>query len=84
MSAEFRGRVQHGLVVFYSLDVLPPLWRNVSLLNPMVYMVNSVRYGMIGVTDVDPIASLALLSIATAAVLAVDYSLIKRSYGLTD
>ncbi|MEF8937937.1 MAG: ABC transporter permease, partial [Halovenus sp.] len=31
--------------VFYSLDVLPGLYRTLSLLNPMVYMVNGVRYG---------------------------------------
>jgi ABC-2 type transport system permease protein len=70
--------------VFYSLDVLPPLWRDVSLLNPMVYMVNGVRYGMIGVTEIDPNTSLAVLSAATAAVLFVDYLLFKRGYGLTE
>lgn len=70
--------------VFYSLDVLPPLWRNVSLLNPMVYMVNGVRYGMIGVTEINPNLSLAVLSATTAAVLFVDYLLFKRGYGLTE
>lgn len=70
--------------VFYSLEVLSPLWRTLSLLNPMVYMVNSVRYGMIGVTEVDPYVSLTVLFIATLAVLTVDYHLIKRGYGLTD
>jgi ABC-2 type transport system permease protein len=70
--------------VFYSLEVLPPLWRSVSLLNPMVYMVNSVRYGMIGVTEVDPVASLGVLTGATVVVLAVDYLLIKRGFGITD
>jgi len=70
--------------VFYSLDVLPPLWRDVSLLNPMVYMVNGVRYGMIGVTEIDPNTSLLVLSAATALVLFVDYLLFKRGYGLTE
>ena len=70
--------------VFYSLDVLPPLWRDVSLLNPMVYMVNGVRYGMIGVTEIDPNTSLAVLSAATVVVLLVDYLLFKRGYGLTE
>jgi ABC-2 type transport system permease protein len=70
--------------VFYSLDVLPPLWRDVSLLNPMVYMVNGVRYGMIGVTEINPNLSLAVLSATTAAVLFVDYLLFKRGYGLTE
>jgi len=70
--------------VFYSLEVLPPLWRNVSLLNPMVYMVNGVRYGMIGVTEIDPNASLLVLSVATLVVLSVDLFLFSRGYGLVD
>ncbi|MFB6103026.1 MAG: ABC transporter permease [Haloplanus sp.] len=70
--------------VFYSLDVLPPFWRDVSLLNPMVYMVNGVRYGMIGVTEVDPNISLTVLSAVTLVVLLVDFLLFKRGYGLTE
>lgn len=70
--------------VFYSLDVLPPLWRTVSLFNPMVYMVNGVRYGMIGVTEIDPNTSLTVLSGATVAVLFIDYLLFKRGYGISE
>ncbi|MEF8856373.1 MAG: ABC transporter permease [Haloplanus sp.] len=70
--------------VFYSLDVLPPLWRSVSLLNPMVYMVNGVRYGMIGVTEIDPDTSLLVLSAVTVVVLGIDFLLFKRGYGLTE
>jgi ABC-2 type transport system permease protein len=70
--------------VFYSLDTLPPLWRTVSLANPMIYMVNGVRYGMLGVTEVDPNTSLAVLVGAALVVLAVDVALFERGYGLTD
>jgi len=70
--------------VFYSLEVLPPLWRTVSLFNPMVYMVNGVRYGMIGVTEIEPTTSLLVLTGAAVAVLAVDLALFKRGYGLTE
>ncbi len=70
--------------VFYSLDVLPALWRTVSLFNPMVYMVNGVRYGMIGVTEIDPNASLAVLTTAAVVVVAVDFALFRRGYGLAD
>ena len=70
--------------VFYSLEVLPPLWRTVSLLNPMVYMVNGVRYGMIGVTEIEPTTSLLVLTGAAATVLLVDLALFKRGYGLTE
>ena len=38
--------------VFYSLDLLPEFWRGVSQLNPLVYVVNAFRYGVLGVSDV--------------------------------
>jgi len=70
--------------VFYSLDVLPPLWRQLSLANPMVYMVDSVRYGMLGYADLTPWVSVLVLVGATVAVLAADVWLVKRGFGLTD
>ncbi len=38
--------------VFYSIEMLPEPWDTVSLFNPVLYMVNGVRYGMVGVSDV--------------------------------
>lgn len=38
--------------VFYSISLLPEFWQNVSLLNPILYMVNAFRYGMLGVSDI--------------------------------
>ena len=70
--------------VFYSLDILPPLYRTLSLLNPMVYMVNGVRYGFLGYADVDPNISLAVLAALTIAVILVDIALFRRGYGLVD
>ena len=70
--------------VFYSLSVLPPLYRTLSLLNPMVYMVNGVRFGFLGYQEVDPLVSLAVLSGMTAAVIALDVYLFRRGYGLLD
>ncbi|MDY6769755.1 MAG: ABC transporter permease [Candidatus Nanohaloarchaea archaeon] len=67
--------------VFYSLDLLPAFWRQVSLLNPMVYMVNGVRYGMLGYTDVDPDLALAVLTAATVAVILLDIHLFRTGYG---
>ena len=39
--------------VFYSVDMLPEIWQAISLGNPIFYMINAFRYGLIGVTDVD-------------------------------
>lgn len=45
--------------VFYSVSLLPEFWQNVSLLNPVLYMVNVFRYGILGVSDVSVMGSLA-------------------------
>lgn len=38
--------------VFYSISMLPDFWRQVSLVNPVLYMVNAFRYGLLGVSDI--------------------------------
>ncbi|ARS89254.1 ABC transporter permease [Natrarchaeobaculum aegyptiacum] len=81
--------------VFYSLTMLEPVWQTVSLLNPMVYMVDSVRYGLLGYSDflqiappayaeLAPYASLGVLTALTAIVIAIDVYMFKVGYGLTD
>jgi ABC-2 type transport system permease protein len=47
--------------VFYSIDLLPEFWRNVSLFNPILYMVNAFRYGMLGVSDINIITAFAII-----------------------
>ncbi|MBB3168732.1 ABC transporter permease [Simiduia aestuariiviva] len=39
--------------VFYSIDLLPEFWQGVSQLNPILYVVNTFRYGILGVSDVN-------------------------------
>jgi len=39
--------------VFYSISLLPEFWQGVSKLNPVLYMVNAFRYGILGVSDID-------------------------------
>lgn len=39
--------------VFYSIELLPEFWQTVSLFNPILYMVNAFRYGLLGVTDIN-------------------------------
>ncbi|CAM2194621.1 ABC transporter permease [Paraburkholderia sp. A1RI_3L] len=48
--------------VFYSTHTLPPVWREVSRLNPFFYMIDGFRYGFFGVSDIDPLASLAIVA----------------------
>ena len=51
--------------VFYSLDLLPPFWADVSRLNPLVYVVNGFRYGVLGVSDVNVGFALGMISLFT-------------------
>lgn len=39
--------------VFYSISLLPEFWQSVSMLNPILYMVNAFRYGILGVSDIE-------------------------------
>ncbi|MEX3898126.1 MULTISPECIES: ABC transporter permease [Paraburkholderia] len=48
--------------VFYSTHTLPPGWREVSRLNPFFYMIDGFRYGFFGVSDIDPLMSLAIVA----------------------
>ncbi len=59
--------------VFYSMDLLPDFWAGVSKLNPLVYVVNAFRYGVLGVSDVS--LPLAFGMIALFTVLAFTYSM---------
>ncbi|WP_257298336.1 ABC transporter permease [Haloarchaeobius sp. FL176] len=70
--------------VFYPLSALDGIWYTVSLANPMVHMVDAVRYGFLGYAERDPALSLGILLVATGVVFAVDVALVARGYGLTE
>jgi ABC-2 type transport system permease protein len=56
--------------VFYSVDVLPSPWQELSHLNPIFYLLNAVRYGFLGTSDVSVPLSLAVTGALAAAVVA--------------
>jgi ABC-2 type transport system permease protein len=39
--------------IFYSVDVLSEFWRSLSFANPVLYMINAMRHGMLGVSDIN-------------------------------
>jgi len=45
---------------FYSIDMLPPFWQNVSLFNPVVYLISGFRWSFYGIADVSVFVSLAM------------------------
>lgn len=50
--------------VFFSVEHLPPFWHSVAIANPLLYMINGVRYGILGQADVAWTTSLAVAFLA--------------------
>lgn len=47
--------------IFFSIDMLPDFWKGVSQINPILYMVNGFRLGILGVSDIDLSVALAVM-----------------------
>lgn len=68
--------------VFYTVTMLPPFWQSVSLANPILYMVNAFRYGLLGVSDVNiGIAFMAIIGF-NAGLFWYALYLLNRGYGV--
>jgi ABC-2 type transport system permease protein len=52
--------------VFYSVSRLGTPWQQISHVNPLFYVVDTVRYGFLGTSDVNPLVSLAIVGLITA------------------
>jgi ABC-2 type transport system permease protein len=68
--------------VFYSIDMLPHFWKTLSHFNPLFYMINGIRYGVLGVADASPRFSLLLTAALTAIAFAATVRLFKAGYRL--
>ena len=68
--------------VFYSIDLLPEPWNTVSRLNPLLYMVNGLRYGFLGVADVSPVTSAGVVLVSFFVVLGAASALLRSGYNL--
>jgi len=68
--------------VFYSINMLPQIWQTISLINPILYIVNSFRFGFLGVSDINVTYSLfAILSIIII-LYSVSYKLLQKGIGI--
>ena len=47
--------------IFYSIKMLPEFWQNVSLINPILYMINAFRFGLLGVSDIPLIHAFTII-----------------------
>lgn len=67
---------------FYSLDVLPPFWRTVSLFNPVVYLISGFRASFYGVGDVSIWASLGVITLFLAICIFLVWRIFRSGYRL--
>ncbi len=68
--------------VFYSIDLLPTFWQGASMINPILYMVNGFRYGILGVSDVNPFISLGMIVAFIVLLAAIALRLLARGKGI--
>jgi len=68
--------------VFYSISLLPEFWQNVSMLNPILYMVNAFRYGMLGESDIPVGIAFTIIIICIIALTSFALHLLNKGTGL--
>jgi len=68
--------------VFYSISLLPPFWQSVSLFNPMLYMINGFRYGILGVSDIPIWTSFLVIFLFIIVLGTIAMLLLNRGVGI--
>ena len=70
--------------VFYTVSLLPDFWQTISRFNPILYMVNSMRYSVLGVSDIEIIDGLAMIFVFFILLLFSSIYLLKKGIGIRD
>ena len=63
--------------IFYSLDMLPDFWQTVSYANPILYMINAFRYGVLAVSDIPAAGAIAMTSLMILLLIGINMYLLK-------
>ncbi|MCT4608420.1 MAG: ABC transporter permease [Pelagimonas sp.] len=67
---------------FYSVEALPPVLYQITHLNPVFYLIDGARWGMIGVSDSAPLLGFSIALGATALICLLAWSFLRRGYRL--
>jgi ABC-2 type transport system permease protein len=67
---------------FYSISMLPPVWRKITLFNPVVYLISGFRWSFYGVSDISAAVSLAMTLVFMALCLGTIWWIFKTGYRL--
>ena len=68
--------------IFYSVNLLPPFWKDLSYINPILYMVNALRYSFIGVSDVNIYFSIGMMVVSIVVLFFICLICMHKSVGL--
>ena len=68
--------------IFYSIDMLPEFWRNLSFANPILYMVDTFRTSMLDIKDIDTSISLAIIIAFVIILYVVALRLLQKGIGI--
>ncbi len=68
--------------IFYSIELLPEFWQGVTLLNPILYMVNAFRYGLLGVSDINVWVALGMIVCFTVLLTWFSLRLLDKGTGM--
>jgi ABC-2 type transport system permease protein len=70
--------------VFYSISLLPEFWQRVSLGNPILYMVNAFRYGILGVSDISIGTAYLIVCVFVVLLFTLNLMLLNRGVGIRE
>ncbi|MGH8612957.1 MAG: ABC transporter permease, partial [Gammaproteobacteria bacterium] len=68
--------------IFYSIDLLPEFWQKASLANPILYMVNAFRFGILGVSDIHIGIAFAVIVLFILALTWLSLALLQKGIGI--
>ncbi|MDN5865534.1 MAG: ABC transporter permease [Gammaproteobacteria bacterium] len=68
--------------VFYSIALLPPIWQHVTRVDPLLYMIDTLRYGFLGVSDIALTEAYAIMVGFLVLLFALALWLLRRGTGL--
>lgn len=68
--------------VFYSISMLPPFWQSVSMFNPMLYMINGFRYGILGASDIPIWTSFIVIVLFILVLATIAMTLLNKGVGI--
>jgi len=68
--------------VFFSISLLPDFWQGIARINPILYMIDGFRLGVLGASDIDIRLSFLVVTVFIIVMFTADLRLLKRGYRL--